>query len=83
MGITNFFNLSADKDDRDFNRLFNYFVTVRIDHHEYSVPIPLNKVINRMCFSISDGTKYVRLTNVHILHIYDALEQNYIVFSFL
>lgn len=60
MGIKTFFNLSADKDDQDHTRLFNYFVAVRIGQQDYSVPIPLNKVINRMCFSISDGIKYVK-----------------------
>lgn len=79
MGITNFFNLSADKNDRDFNRLFNYFVAVRINHYEYSIPIPLNKVINRMCFSISDGTNYVRQT-FHTLK--GLLRQIILVFSF-
>lgn len=59
IGINAFFNLSYDAADQDATKLFNYFLAVRIDNGDYSEPIPLNMPINRMSFSIPNGTEYV------------------------
>lgn len=59
-GITTFFNLSYNKTDTNFNKLFNYFVAVRVDDFEYSIPIPLNRPINRLSFCIPRKHDYVR-----------------------
>lgn len=56
-GINAFYNLSHDPSDTNFNKLYNYFVAVRIGGTDntdnvFSMPIPLNRAVPRKCFSI-------------------------------
>lgn len=55
VGLCTFFNLSHDPADTNFNKLFNYFISVRTDRNEFSVPVQLNRSIQRKCFSIEGG----------------------------
>lgn len=55
VGLCTFFNLSYKPDDTNFNKLFNYFISLRIGRNEFSVPIQLNRSIQRKCFSLEGG----------------------------
>lgn len=55
VGLCTFFNLSYHPDDTNFNKLFNYFIALRIGRNEFSVPIQLNRTIQRKCFSLEGG----------------------------
>lgn len=55
VGLCTFFNLSYTPEDTNFNKLYNYFVSLRIGRNDWSVPIQLNRNIQRKCFSIEGG----------------------------
>lgn len=55
VGLGTFFNLSYKPEDANFNKLFNYFISLRIGSNEFAVPVQLNRNIQRKCFSIEGG----------------------------
>ncbi|XP_037025669.1 vacuolar protein sorting-associated protein 13B isoform X2 [Bradysia coprophila] len=57
IGILEFCNLSHQR-----NHLFNYFLAIRCNTSEFSMPFLLNKTVSRIGFCVNNGKRFVPLS---------------------